>query len=159
MDATFWALIGLVLFLGIVVYFGVPSMVTKSLDDRSDQIRNELSEARRMREEAARLLSDTQKKRREAEEEANTIVEAARREADNLAKDAERKTAEYVERRNALAEQKIGQAEAQAVAEVKAAAVDVAVAAAQNIIGEKVSAKTRNDMFKASLEEVRTRMN
>lgn len=159
MDSTFWALVGLVLFLGVIAYFKVPRMITKSLDDRSEGIRNELAEARRMREQASRLLADTQKKRRDAETEAEEIVAAAKREAENLSTEAERKTAEYVERRTALAEQKIGQAEAQAVAEVKAAAVDVATAAAAHLIGQKVSGRTQTEMFKSSLEEVRTRMN
>ena len=151
MDATFWALIGLILFLGVAIYYKVPAMVTKALDDRSNAIRNELTEARRMREEAQRLLSDTQKKRRDAEADAEQIVAAARREAENLAAEAERKTTEYVERRTALAEQKIAQAETQAVAEVKAAAVDVATAAAAHLIGQKVSGETQTDMFRNSL--------
>ena len=159
MDATFWALVSLVLFLALLAYLKVPSMMTKALDDRSDQIRNELSEARRLREEAQRLLSDYQRKRGEAEEEAKAIVAAAEHEAENLAAEAEAKTAEYVARRTAIAEQKIGQAEAQAIAEVKAAAVDVAVAAADRIMSEKVSSEARSELFRNSLSEVRKRMN
>ena len=159
MDATFWALVSLVLFLALLAYLKVPSMMTKALDDRSDQIRNELSEARRLREEAQRLLSDYQRKRGEAEEEAKAIVAAAEHEAENLAAEAEAKTAEYVARRTAIAEQKIGQAEAHAIAEVKAAAVDVAVAAADRIMSEKVSSEARSELFRNSLSEVRKRMN
>ena len=159
MDATFWAFVGLVIFIALMVYLKVPGMMTKALDDRSDQIRNELSEARRLREEAQRLLSDYQKKRGEAEQEAQAIVAAAHREAENLSAEAEEKTADYVRRRTALAEQKIGQAEAQAVAEVRAAAVDVAVAAAQRVLADKVSGKTQTDLFERSLDEVRQRMN
>lgn len=159
MDSTFWALVGLILFFAVIVYFKVPRTVTKALDDRSETIRNELSEARRLREQASQILADTQKKRRDAEAEAEEIVAAAKREADNLSADAERKTTEYVERRTALAEQKIGQAEAQAVAEVKAAAVEVATAAAAHLLGQKVSGDTQDQMFQSSLDEVRTRMN
>ena len=159
MDATYWATISLFAFIGLLFYLKVPGMLTKALDDRSDQIRNELSEARRLREEAQRLLSDYQKRRGEAEEEAKSIVDAAHREAENLSAEAEAKTAEYVARRTALAEEKIGQAEAQAVAEVKAAAVDVAVKAAGRILSSKVEGKTQDDLFKQSLSEVRERMN
>ena len=159
MDATFWAFVSLIVFIGLMFYLKVPGMLTKALDDRSDQIRNELSEARRLREEAQRLLSDYQRKRGEAEAEAASIREAAEREAENLRKEAEAKTADYVARRTALAEQKIGQAEAQAVAEVKAAAVDVAVAAAGRVLADKVTGRTQTDLFKKSLDEVRARMN
>jgi vacuolar-type H+-ATPase subunit H len=83
-DATFWALVALIIFLGIVVYMKVPGMIAKSLDDRADKISNELEEARKLREEAQALLAEYQKKRKEAEKEAAEIVEAAKREAETI---------------------------------------------------------------------------
>ena len=159
MDATFWSLIALIIFFVVIAYFKVPGMIGKALDGRSDKIRNDLEEARRLREEAQQLLAEYQRKRKEAEAEAETIVSSAKREADALKADAERKTEEYVTRRTAIAEQKIGQAEGQAIAEVKAAAVDVAVEAAQNLMGKKMSGAAGGDMFKKSLAEVKARMN
>ena len=159
LDATFWAFISLILFIGIIVYMKVPGMVTKGLDDRSDKIRNGLEEARRLREEAQQLLAEYQRKRKEAEQEAESIVSAAKREAEAMAQDAERKTAEYVERRTALAEQKIAQAEALAVAEVKSSAVDMAVDATEALLAKKMTGAAAGDMFKQSLAEVKARMN
>ena len=63
MDAAFWALVALVIFLGIVIYLKVPGMINKSLDERAERIRNELDEARRLREEAQQLLAEYQRKR------------------------------------------------------------------------------------------------
>ncbi len=159
MDATFWATVALVLFFALIAYFKVPAMIGKALDGRSDKIRNDLEEARRLREEAQQLLAEYQRKRKEAEAEAETIVSAAKREADALKADAERKTEEYVTRRTAIAEQKIEQAEGQAIAEVKAAAVDIAVEAAESLMGKKMSGAAGGDMFKKSLAEVKARMN
>ena len=159
MDATFWATVALVLFLALMFYLKVPGMLTKSLDDRSDKIRNDLEEARRLREEAQQLLAEYQRKRKEAQQEAEEIISAAKREADVLASEAERKTEDYVARRTALAEQKIAQAEGQAIAEVKSMAVDIAVQAAEAVITDKVSGKASNDLFKKSLDEVKLRMN
>lgn len=159
MDATVWTLIALFVFLGGMVYLKVPAMVTKSLDDRSDAIRDELEEARKLREEAQEMLADFQARRKQAEEEAQEIVAAARREAATIAKDAERKTAEFVQRRTAVAEQKIGQAEATAVAEVRAAAIDVAVTAAEQIIGGKMTAATANKLIENGIAEVKSKMN
>ena len=119
MDATFWALVSLVLFIGLLLYLKVPAMVTKSLDDRADKIRDELEEARKLREDAQALLAEYQGKREEAEKEAADIVAAAKREATALAADAEQKTADFVKRRTAQAEQKISQAETDALAEVR----------------------------------------
>jgi len=158
-DATFWALIGLVIFLGILVYVKVPGMIAKSLDDRADRIRTELDEARRLREEAQQLLAEYQRKRKEAEKEAADIVAAAKREADMLAQEARQRTDEYVSRRTALAETKIAQAEQDAVNEVRSRAVDIAVEAAGKLLAERVDTKVSADLFKSSLKDVRGKLN
>lgn len=159
MDATFWAFVALIIFLGIIFYMKVPGMMAKSLDERANKIRNELDEARRLREEAQQLLAEYQRKRKEAEQEAGDIVAAAKREADQLVVEAQKKTEEYVARRTALAEQKIGQAERDAVNEVRASAVDIAVEAARKLLGDKVDAKTGAEFFKSSLQEVKAKLN
>ncbi|MCO4318524.1 F0F1 ATP synthase subunit B [Phyllobacterium sp. 21LDTY02-6] len=158
-DATFYALVGLIIFLALVVYLKVPGTVGKSLDARADKIRDELEEARRLREEAQSLLAEYQRKRKEAEKEAGEIVAIAQREAHGLLDEAKQKTEEYVARRTKLAEQKIAQAELEAVNEVRATAVDVAIAAAGKVLADKVDAKTSAELFKSSLTEVKSRLN
>jgi F-type H+-transporting ATPase subunit b len=159
MDASFWALVGLVLFLAIVFYAGAPAMIGKSLDSRAERISNELDEARRLRDEAQQLLAEYQRKRKEAEQEASDIVAAAKREAGLLLEEAQEKTQEYVTRRTAMAEQKIAQAERDAVNEVRSRAVDIAVAAAGDLLASKVDAKARGELFKSALKDVRSRLN
>ncbi len=159
MDATFWATVALVIFLAVVIYMKVPGMLSKSLDTRADRIRSELEDARRLREEAQQLLAEFQRKRKEAEKEAADIVEAAKHEAELLVAEAEKKTEEYVARRAALAEQKISQAERDAISEVRASAVDLAVEAARSLLAAKVDAKAGADLFKASLQEVKSKLN
>ncbi|MBO6538741.1 MAG: F0F1 ATP synthase subunit B [Rhizobiaceae bacterium] len=159
MDASFWALVGLVLFLAIVFYAGAPGMIGKSLDGRAERISNELDEARRLRDEAQQLLAEYQRKRKEAEQEASDIVAAAKREAGLLLEEAQEKTQEYVTRRTAMAEQKIAQAERDAVNEVRSRAVDIAVAAAGDLLASKVDAKARGELFKSALKDVRSRLN
>ena len=156
MDATFWATVALVIFLGVVIYFGVPGMIARSLDERGAKIRADLDEARKLKEEALALKADYERRRSEAEDEAKQIVEAARREAADLAKEAEKKTADDVARRTALAEARISRAEGEAVREVKAAATDIAVAAAARLIRKDGDA---GDPFEASLEQVKARLN
>lgn len=159
MDATFWALVGLIIFLGIVVYLKVPAMLAKSLDERAAKISKELDEARTLREEAQALLAEYHRKRKEAEKEASDIVAAAGREANAIVEEAKQKTEEYVARRNKLAEQKIASAEAEAIKEVRTAAVELAVAAATRVVAEKVDAKASESFFKDSLEQVKSRLN
>lgn len=159
MDATFWALVGLVIFLAIMAYLKVPGMINGSLDKRADRIRNEIEEARRLREEAQQLLAEYQRKRQEAEQEAQDMVSAAKREAKQIVAEAKEKTEEYVARRTALAEQKIAQAERDAVNEVRSLAVDVAVAAAGNILADKVDSAKSAELFKDALGQVKTKLN
>ncbi len=157
--ATVWVTIALLIFIGVCIYVKAPAMVSKALDQRADRIRAELDAARKLREDAQALLDDYQKKRKEAEAEAAEIVEAAKREAAVLAEEAHTKTEDYVARRTALAEQKIGQAEREAIAEVRASAVDLAVEAARKVLAGRVDAKADGDLFKASLAEVKAKLN
>ena len=159
MDATVWATAALVLFLALVVYLKVPGMITKALDARADDIAKQLAEAKRLRDEAQSLLTEYQKKRKDAEAEAANIVAAAEREAEMLAAEAKQKTEDYVARRNALSEQKIKQAEAEAINAVRAAAVDLAIAAAQSAIAAKSDAKRDGDLFSQAVSEVKSRLN
>lgn len=159
MDATFWALIGLVIFLGIVAYMKVPAMIAKSLDERAGRIRGELDEARRLREEAQQLLAEYQRKRKDAEKEAGELIAAAEHEAEGLVADARQKTEDFVQRRAAMAEQKIALAEVEAINEVRQSAIDIAVAAAETLIAEKADAKAVGTMFKASVAELKEKLN
>jgi F-type H+-transporting ATPase subunit b len=159
MDATFWAFIALVIFLGIVAYMKVPAMMAKSLDVRADRIRNELDEARRLREEAQQLLAEYQRKRKDAEKEAGELIAAAEHEAEGLVADARQKTEDFVQRRAAMAEQKIALAEAEAINEVRQSAIDIAVAAAESLIAEKADAKVVGTMFTESVAELKEKLN
>ncbi|ACM25649.1 F0F1 ATP synthase subunit B [Agrobacterium sp. SHOUNA12C] len=159
LDETFFAFVALLLFIGLVVYLKVPGMMAKSLDDRADQIRNELAEAKRLREEAQHLLAEYQRKRKEAEADAANIVAAAEREAEMLTTEARKKTEEFVANRTALSEQKIKQAEADAMKAVRSAAVDLAIAAAESVLAKKAGGKVQSELFSNAVSEVKTRLN
>ncbi len=159
LDATFYAMIGLIIFLGYMVYLKVPSIIGKALDGRAEKISTELAEARRLREEAQQLLAEYQRKRKEAEKEAASIISSAEHEAKAIAAEAKIKTEEYVVRRTSLAEQKIAQAESQAILEVKSSAVDLAIAATENILAAKLTGKSSDDFFDKSISEVKSHLN
>ncbi len=154
-DAAFWALIALILFVALVLYLKVPGMVGKLLDNRVNEIRKELDDARRLREEAQALLAEYQRKAREAEREAEDIVEQARKEADAYAVEAQRRTEDYVVRRTAMAEQKIGQAETQALQEVRALSADVAIAAAEKVLTAHVKGDAGDELIAKSIGDVK----
>ena len=159
MDATFWALISLIIFMGIIFYMKVPGMIAGSLDTRADRIRNELDEARRLREEAQQLLAEYQRKRKDAEKEASELIAAAEHEAAGLVAEARQKTGDYVQRRTAIAEQKIALAESEAVNEVRRQAIDIAVGAAETLIADKVDDKKAGSLFTQSVKELKAKLN
>ena len=140
-EPEFWVAVAFVMFIGVLIYVGAHKKITEALDHRSARIKAELDEARRLREEAAKLLADYQSKQNEAEREAEAIVAEAKAEAERIAAEAKVKMEEFVARRTKLAEAKIGQAEAQAVADVRAAAADAAVTAAEKILRETAKGK------------------
>jgi len=157
--AEFWVAVAFFGFVGLLVYYKVPALITKALDERADAIRRELDEARRLREEAQQLLADYQRKSREAEDEANAIIEQARREAEALASETRKSLKEGLERRTRLAEEKIARAEVQALSEVRAAAVDSAIAAAQRIIKSKVTPEVNARLVDQNVNELKRKLN
>ena len=158
MDATFWASVALAIFFIILLYLKVPGMVAKNLDDRAQKIRNELAQARKLREEARELLAEFQRKRREIEKEAEEIIKSAKSEAKAFAADAKSKTEEFIARHKVVTEQKIAQAEMQALADMRAYAVDVAIATVQHIASGKMTAETADVLINKSITQLKARL-
>ena len=157
--ATFWVLLGLLVFLGILVYLKVPRMIFNALDQRAAKIRAELDEARKLREEAEALVAEYCKKRGEATAEAEAIIAQAHVEAKALAEEARSRLEDYVVRRTKTVEQRIAQAETQAVADVRSRAIDVAAEAAAKILAEKAKGRVGEELIERSIEAVRTNLN
>lgn len=158
-SAELWVLVAFIIFMAIIVYVGVPGKILGGLDSRSNKIKAELDEAKALREEAASVLADYRRKREEAEQEAKAIVATAKKDAENYAADAKAKAEEFVARRTKAAEQKIALAESQAVAEVRAAAADAAVSAAERVLGAQAKGELGEQLFKTGLSEVRSKLN
>jgi F-type H+-transporting ATPase subunit b len=158
LDATFWATIALFVFIGVVLYLKVPSMITKALDGRIKDIETELAEAERLRAEAKALLEDYQRRREEAEKEAEGIVAAAREDAFRLTAEAGTALETLIARRTKAVEEKIAQAEAQAVAEVRARSADLAVEAARVLLQKQMT--TQGDaLVERAIKDVGERLN
>src|SRR5215475_4647033 len=119
-----WVAIAFLIFVGTVIKLGAPQRLFKALDDRSVRIKAELDEALKLRKEAEGVLAEYRRRQGEAERTAESIVLNARVEADRMAAEAQVRIEEFIARRTKMAETKIAQAEAQALADVRAAAAD-----------------------------------
>jgi F-type H+-transporting ATPase subunit b len=140
-DAAFWATIALFIFIGVVIYLKLPAMIGKMLDGRIKAIETELAEAERLRLEAKFLLEEYENKREAAATEAEGIVAAAREEAFRMTGEAKTALETLITRRTRAVEDKIAQAEAQAVAEVRARSADVAIEAARVLLSKQMASK------------------
>lgn len=159
LEAEFWVAVSFFIFVAIVWKVGGFRAITEGLDQRGKRIRAELDEAKRLREEAAQVLADYKKRRGEAEKEAAEIVAAAKEEAERTAEEAHRRMEDFVKRRTATAETKIAQAEAQAMAQVRAAAADAAVQAAETILRERLAGEAAQELVSKSLADVTRKLN
>ena len=158
-EAEFWVAVAFVIFVGVLGYFRVHELLLKSIDDRRERIKAEFDEARRLKAEAEALLATYRRKQQEAEHEAQAIVAGARTEAERLAAEAEAKIEEFVVRRTKMAESKIAQAEAQALADVRSAAAEVAAAAAKTILTRTVKDKVADNLLAKGIEDFKGKLN
>ena len=158
-DPTFWVGLCFVLFLALLVYLKIPSKIAAALDTRAETIRTELEEARKLREEAQALLAEYERKQRTAEKEAESIITLAKQEAEALAGETREKLKETLERRMKLAEEKIARAEEQARGEVRTTAVNVAIAAAEKIISDKMTPAASKKLVDQSIKDLKGKLN
>ncbi|MEM6761070.1 MAG: F0F1 ATP synthase subunit B [Pseudomonadota bacterium] len=161
-SAEFWKLsntdlivsIAFILFIAVLFYFKVPGMITKMLDDRGQGIQSDIDEARALREEAQSLLATYERKQREVQEQADTIVAQAKADAEAAAEQARADLKASIARRLAAAEDQIASAEAGAVKEVRDMAAVIAVQAARDVIAKQMTAADGNKLIDAAIAEV-----
>ena len=158
-EPEFWEAVGFVLVVALLLWKGAPAMVAKILDQRSAVIAAELEEARRLRAEAAALLSDYQKRAASAEAEARGIVDAATADAAQFQKDARAALEAQIARRAQAAQEKIAQAEAAALNEIRGLAADAAVGAAQKLISARLDEKRASSLIADSIKGVGDKLN
>ena len=154
-----WVAIAFVILMIAFAWLGIHRTVITALDHRAERIKGELDDARRLKDEAAKVLAEYKAKRATAEREAEEIVTNAKAEAERIAADAKTKMEDFVARRTKTAESKIALAEAQAVADVRAAAADAAVQAASTILSQSVKGPVADDLLAKGIADVRQKLN
>ena len=158
-DPAFWVAIAFFGFLGVLVYFKVPPLIAKQLDDRADKIRGELEEAKKLREDAQTLFADFQRRQHDALQTAEDIVARAKEDAEILKEESIKELEASLARRQELAEAKIRQAEEKAVAEVQNIAVDVAIAAAAKLMQDGLKEDQSDALVDQSIKDLSKQLN
>ena len=158
-DPETWVAVAFVILMVVFGYLGVFKKATDAPDKRAERIKAELDDATRLKQEAAKVLADYKARSASAEREAADIVANAKTEAERIATEAKAKMEDFVARRTKTAESKIALAEAQALADVRAAAADAAVSAASTILSQSVKGQVADDLLAKGITEVRQKVN
>jgi len=154
-DATFIAFVAFALFFALLIYLKVPTMLLGALDARSNEIAKELHEARRLREEAEKQLADYTAKRQAAEAEAKAIVDTAKEQAAAVAEETRQSMLAAMARRERQAEDRIKSAETKAADEVRAAAAEAAIAAAERMLRERMNDSAQAGLVAEGVEDLK----
>lgn len=158
-EPEFWVAVAFVILMAVFAYFGIHRTVLTALDHRRDRIKAELDDARRLKDEAAKLLAEYKARHASVEREAQEIIESAKADAERIATETRAKLEDFVARRTKTAESKIALAEAQALADVRAAAATAAVTAASAILSQSVKGPVADDLLAKGIAEVRAKLN
>lgn len=152
-DPTFWVAVAFVIFIGLM-YWKARKPVLDGLDARADRIKSELDEAQRLREEAQKALAEYKRKQRDAAKEAEDMLANAKHEAELLRNQASEDLKAVLARRERAALEKIAQAETQAIQDVRAQAVDMAMAATAKLLSENVDPNRDQAMVDQAIRDL-----
>ncbi len=158
-DAEFYVTLGFLVFLCLLGYLGAHRTVLSSLDARGKAVADELAQAAKLRDEATALLASFERRAAEAEANAAAIVAEARAQAEQLAKETAERMTDFIARRTKQAETKIAMAEAQAAADVRAAAADHAVKAAELMLRDQTRGVTGAELVAREISGLKDRLN
>lgn len=153
-NTDFVVLLAFLLFIGILLYFKVPTLISGMLDKRAEGIKSELDEARALREEAQTLLASYERKQKEVQEQSDRIIAHAKSEANEAADQAKEDIKASIKRRLKAAEDQIASAESSAIREVRDEAVRIAIGAAKDVVGKNMTATDGNKLIDEAISEV-----
>ena len=149
-----WTLVAFIIFVAIAIYLKAPSMIGKLLDEQIERVKKELSDAIELKEEANTLLAEYERKKEDAEKEAQTIIANAKVRAKNYEQSALAKSEEIIKRQEAQSIEKINQAEIQAMSKIRKSIIEKSIDSAEKLVSEKISSKKSDQIFTDSLKDL-----
>ena len=154
-DSSFFVALSFLIFVGLVIYMGLPRMIISALDKRSADIQDELDEARNLREEAQKLLAKEKKNLDKAAEESKNLIKKAKQQVDEMTKKAEESLKEDIERKKKIAELKIEQAETEALNDVKSRVANLSFEITKNYLSKNLDKKVSKSILDDSISEIK----
>jgi F-type H+-transporting ATPase subunit b len=153
-DPATWVSLAITVFFILIIWKKVPAIFAKMLDDRAGEIEEQLENAKNLREEAASLLAKYERDQRDAEKQAEAMIANAEAEVKLMISDSKAQMEEATKRRTEVAEQKIAQAEASALKEIRSLTVQVATTAARDLIETNLKKADHEALIKSSTDKL-----
>ncbi len=155
-DATFWVAVSFFIFFGILIYLKIPQKVNSSLTDQINEIKNELGEAEKLKNEAKTLLSDYENKIDKSKKETLEIINLAKKDSEKTILEKTKKFHQIIENKKKNAEQKIVQMKENALKDIKNISVKVSMEAVEHLIKKSIDKNKLEKFYTKSLEQAKT---
>ena len=154
-DATFWVAISFIIFISVLVYFKIPQKINETLNKIIFDIKNEIGESEKLRNESKILLDKAQSKLDSANLDTKKITDQAKDDSEKLVIEMNDKFHKMSEIKKNLAQTKISQMKESAIKEIKNASVRIATDSVKKIISTSVDKSKLDNLFTKDLEETK----
>ena len=155
LDATFWVTISFFIFLGILIYFKVPHKIKETLEKNILNIKNQISEAEKLKEDAKNILAEHEKKISNSKDEVKEMIDKANEEAEKNVTRVSMEFHNLMENRKKNAEERIKQLKNQAIKDVKNASVFMAIKSVEKLIINSLDKSKLDKIYSSSIDETK----
>ena len=155
LDATFWVTISFLIFLGILIYFKIPQKIKETLEQNILNIKNQLTEAEKLREDAKNILAEHEKKISNSKKEVKDMIDKANEDAEKNIIRTNEEFHKLMENRKKGAEDRISQLKNQAVKDIKNASVKIAIESVEKLIKNSIDKSKLDKIYSSSIEETK----
>lgn len=155
MDATFWVAISFLLFVGLLFYFKIPQKIGSTLNQNIDDIKKQIEDAEKLKEEAINILNDSEKKLSNSKNEISAMIEKANEDSENNVLKTNKAFHSLMEVRKKNAEQKLKQMKDQALKEIKNESVKIAISSVEKLLKNSVDKTKLDKIYLSSIEETK----
>jgi len=158
-DATFWVAISFFIFFGGLIYLKAPQKINESLNSKINEIKTEIDEAEKIKNEAKKLLSDYENKIDKSEKESKKLIDEAKKVSEELILDKTKKFHQIMENKKKNTEQKISQMKENALNDIKNISVKISIETVEALIKNSIDKKKLDKIFNKSIEEAKSALN
>ena len=155
LDATFWVTISFLIFLGILIYFKIPQKIKQTLEQNISNIKNQIIEAEKLKEDAKNILTEHEKKISNSKKEVMEMINVANEEAEKIVIKTNNEFHNLMENRKKNAEERIRQLKSQALKDIKNASVKIAIESVEKLIKNSLDKSKLDNIYTASIEETK----